>query len=263
MTIIELMETAAKKAGQLLLQKYRSNIQVDFKSPREPVTEVDRASEEIIVSLIKKHFPEHEICSEETKTSMSFEKSKKIPLWFVDPLDGTANFVHGINIFCVGIAFYDCGAPEAGLIFDPVHDELFTTMRGKGAYLNGRPIKVSEKGTLLESILATGFPYERKSGNDNTDHVVNFVPLISDLRRTASGLIDAAYVACGRFDGYFEHGLGPWDTAPGVLLIEEAGGRVSDYHGKTYNPFKRDLCAANTHIHKDILQVLSRGTSGL
>ena len=261
--IARVMEEAALKAGRMLLQKYRQNVQVSYKTAREPVSDVDKASEEIIVDLILEAFPDHEIFSEETESSIDHGQSLGIPLWFIDPLDGTLNFVRGFSFFCVGIGFYDRGVPTAAALYDPVHEELFTAVRGEGALLNGRPVHVSPTGKLLQSLLATGFPFVREKGNDNTDHVTNMIPLCSDLRRTASGLLDLAYTACGRFDGYFEHELGPHDTGPGVLLVEEAGGRVTDYLGEEYNPFKRDLCATNGFIHDAVLEVLGRGRSGL
>lgn len=261
--IAGVMEKAALKAGRMLLEKYRKNVRVEFKTAREPVSEVDKASEEIIVDLILKAFPDHEIFSEETESSIDYERSCELPLWFIDPLDGTLNFVRGFSFFCVGLGFYDRGVAEAAALYDPMHDELFTAIKGKGALLNGRPVHVSSTDRLIQALLATGFPFVREEGNDNTDHVKNMVPRCSDLRRTASGLLDLAYTACGRFDGYFEHELGPHDTGPGVLLVEEAGGRVTDYLGEEYNPFKRDLCATNGVIHDAVLEVLQQGQSGL
>lgn len=263
MTVISVMEEVVRKAGKMLLRKYRGNLQVKFKSVREPVSDIDKASEEIIVDVIRKYYPDHEIFSEETESEMDFETSKKVPLWYIDPLDGTMNFVRGFSFFCVGIGFYDKGVAQAAALYDPVHDELFTAKKSKGAALNGKLIHVSKTNKLISSLLATGFPFVRDEGNDNTDHIGSMVPLCSDLRRTASGLLDLAYTACGRFDGYFEHELGPHDTGPGVLLVEEAGGRVTDYLGEEYNPFKRDLCATNGFIHAAVLNVLQHGKSGL
>ena len=263
MNVEEVMITAARKAGKLLMEKYRNTVQMDFKTEREPVSEVDKASEKIIIDIIKKQFPEHEIFSEETETDMDYARSRDIPLWFIDPLDGTMNFLRGFSFFCVGIGFFNRGVPEAAALYDPVHDELFTALKGGGTKLNGKPVFVSQTDSLINSVLATGFPFVRERGNDNTDHIANMVLLCSDLRRTASGLLDLAYTACGRFDGYFEHDLGPHDTGPGVLLVEEAGGRVSDYWGEDYNPFKRDLCATNGIIHDRVVEVLQRGNSGL
>ena len=263
MIIDEVMVRAARKAGKLLLKKYRNAVQMNYKTAREPVSEVDKASEEIIVDIIRKQFPEHEIFSEETETDMDYARSRDIPLWFIDPLDGTMNFLRGFSFFCVGIGFYNRGMAEAAALYDPVHDELFTARRGGGTRLNSTPVHVSSTDRLINSLLATGFPFVREAGNDNTDHIANMVPLCSDLRRTASGLLDLAYTACGRFDGYFEHELGPHDTGPGVLLVEEAGGRVTDYRGEEYNPFKRDLCATNGIIHDKVVEILQRGKSGL
>jgi len=262
MHVIDVMKKAAIDAGSYLLQKYRGVLSVDYKTEREPVTDVDKKSEEILMGYIMKNFPDHEIFSEETVTSLNYQRGNNIPLWFIDPLDGTANFIRGISFFCVGLGFYNRGIAEACVVYDPVHEELFSCVKDGGAYMNGRPVTVSRTDFLIKSILATGFPFERTRENDNTDHILNMVPLISDIRRTASGLLDLAYVACGRFDGYFEHELGPWDTGPGALLVEEAGGKVTDYRGKAYNPFKRDICATNGIIHDDVLTVLSRGKSG-
>jgi myo-inositol-1(or 4)-monophosphatase len=257
------MVAAACKAGELLREKYRNALQIDYKTEREPVSEVDKASEEIIIDTIRKSYPDHHVFSEETETDMDYSQSRDIPLWFIDPLDGTMNFLRGFSFFCVGIGFYDRGTAEAATIYDPVHDELFTARKGDGTKLNGAPVQVSHTETLINALLATGFPFVREAGNDNTDHIAHMVPLCSDLRRTASGLLDLAYTACGRFDGYFEHELGPHDTGPGVLLVHEAGGRVSDYRGEEYHPFKRDLCATNGAIHDRVIEILQKGKSGL
>jgi myo-inositol-1(or 4)-monophosphatase len=262
MDVPTVMEQAARKAGEMLANNFREKIQVKFKGDRELVTNLDKESEQIIVDTLFEYFPDHSIYSEETESTITKGTWDKGPLWIMDPLDGTANFIHGVGLFCVGIAFYHEGIAEAASIFDPFHDELFTAVKGHGTKLNGQRITVADTTLFKEALLATGFPYHRNKGQDNCDHVANVIPRASDIRRSGSGLLDLAYVACGRFDGYFEHDLGAWDSAPGVLLVQEAGGRVTDYKNERFHPFKLDVCATNGWIHADLIETLQQGTSG-
>lgn len=226
------------------------------------VTEVDRESEKIITGLIRGKFPGHLIYSEETKISLTPDEIKNNCLWVIDPIDGTTNFVHGIPLLCIALTFYAQGLPEAAVIYDPFHLELFSALKGRGAFLNEHPIQVSESAELSKALVATGFPYIRRRGNDNTDHIFNLAPRVRDFRRSGTGLLDMAYVACGRLDAYFEHELEPWDTTAGAFLVKEAGGTVTDYEGGEFTFFTRALCATNGKIHRELLSVLSSGTSG-
>lgn len=262
MDVATVMEQAARKAGELLVNNFRKRLQVKFKGDRELVTNLDKESERIIIDILFEFFPDHPIYSEETESSITGDTWDKGPLWIMDPLDGTANFIHGVGLFCVGIAFYNGGVAEASSIFDPFHNECFIAVKGHGAELNGQRVSVAGTNKFKEALFATGFPYHRIKGQDNCDHVANVIPRASDIRRSGSGLLDLAYVACGRFDGYFEHDLGPWDSAPGVLLVQEAGGRVTDYKNNPFHPFKMDLCATNGFVHDDLISVLQEGTSG-
>jgi myo-inositol-1(or 4)-monophosphatase len=263
MDLLSFIESTARDAGSLLRKHFGAAVASRTKSGREIVTDLDSQSERIIVGEIQSRFPGHAILSEESYSSVDRSAFEEGELWIIDPIDGTANFARGISLFCVAIAHLSNGRPVAAVVFDPVHDEMFSMEHSSGATLNGKPVSVSETGDLLQALVATGFPYERPEGLDNTDHVAALVPKISDLRRTGSGLLDLAYVACGRYDAYFEHALPPWDTAAGWALVTAAGGRVTRYDGAQFRAQDTALCASNGLIHNALLEVLQLGASGL
>ena len=249
---------AAKEAGKFL--KYSvgrvKNVEVKQGEERNLVSEIDKGAEEKIISIIKRKYPNHAILAEESGANDSRSDYK----WVIDPLDGTTNFLHGLPIFSVTIGIEFKGEIIAGVTYDPNLDELFTAEKGSGAYLNGRRLKVTTTSRLIDSLLVTGFPYDIAQNPENAiGHFVNFVVEGQGLRRLGSAAIDLAYVAAGRFDGFWEVTLNPWDMAAGVLLVREAGGRVTDFIGGESSIYKKQVLATNGAIHEAMLQVLSKG----
>ena len=259
---LETAEEAARAAGRVLLGYFRRLTSFDYKGARDLVTEGDRHSERVICKVLVERFPGHVFYTEEDRERPDASGIKDNWVWFVDPLDGTTNFVHGIGFFSVTLCLYGHGRPLLGLVYDPVAEEMFTAVRGEGARLNGQPVRVSTSWALPESLLATGFAYNL-TDSDNTDHVAHFVPLIRDLRRMGSAALDLAYVACGRLDGYWEYGLEAWDHAGGALLVEEAGGQVTDFTGRPMRYDYKSIAASNGLIHLDMLKVLAQGRTGM
>jgi myo-inositol-1(or 4)-monophosphatase len=178
--------------------------------------------------------------------------------WIIDPLDGTTNYAHGYPCFCVSIALEQAGTLELGVIYDPLREELFAARRGDGATLNGRPIRVSEVSEMNRAMLCTGFPYNVRERDDFARHFSNFIMRAQAVRRDGSAALDLAYVACGRFDGFWEEGLRPWDVAAGVLLIQEAGGRSSHYDGAPFDIYTPPIIASNGLIHEEMMSILKR-----
>lgn len=255
-------EEAARAAGEVLLGHFRQALRPEFKRARDMVTEADLGAQEIILSLLRRRFPDHAIYAEESRDRLTPEEVARGRVWFVDPLDGTTNFVHGLGIFTVSICLFEFGRATAGVVYHPFGGELFTAVRGEGARLNGMPVGVSAAESLGQSLLATGFAYEF-TGGDNTDHVANLVPAIRGLRRLGSASLDLCYVACGRFDGYWEYGIEPWDHAAGDLIVAEAGGRVTNLRGNEIRYNHRGVAATNGRIHRELLDVLARGKTGM
>jgi myo-inositol-1(or 4)-monophosphatase len=215
------------------------------------VTEADRASEKLIVESIGKHFPTHGVVGEEgARSQLSGEF-----LWYVDPLDGTTNFSHGFPVFCVSLGLVQKGELIAGVIFDPTRNELFAAERGAGASLNGKKIQVSPVPRLGESLVGTGFPSKKRHLNPNIHFYHQFTLKSHGVRRAGSAALDLACVAAGRYDGYWEFNLNPWDTSAGVLLVQEAGGRVTHFDGSKFDlPASRELLATNGLIHEEFLR---------
>jgi len=246
----------ARAAGNLLLEKYGRISHITKKGDYNLVTEADLASEALIIERIKSHHPRHMILAEESGQTVVVGGDSKWK-WIIDPLDGTTNFAHGYPCFCVTIALEHEGSVVLGVTFDPTRNELFTAEKGQGASLNFKPIRVSSTEKLSESLIVTGFPYGFKDKPDFARHFTAFLLGSRGVRRDGSAAIDLAYVACGRFDGFWEEGLNPWDIAAGVLMIEEAGGRVSRYDGARLNIYEPPICATNGAIHEEMLSVLS------
>ncbi|MCW5961394.1 MAG: inositol monophosphatase [Pyrinomonadaceae bacterium] len=247
----------ARNAGNILLEKFGRKIQISKKGDIDLVTEADLASEKLIVERIKSHYPKHSILAEESgESNVLVIEGESRWKWIIDPLDGTTNFAHGYPCFAVTLALEHNGEIVIGITYDPTRDELFAAEKGKGATMNNRPIAVSETEELSEALLVTGFPYNFKSKENFARHLTEFLLRSRGLRRDGSAAIDLAYVACGRFDGFWEEGLKPWDVAAGLLLIEEAGGRISFYDGTRYNIYSPPVCASNGLIHDEMLAVL-------
>lgn len=229
---------------------------VSKKNTYDLVTNADLAAENKIISIIKDKFPEHSMLTEESGE----ERNKSDYCWIIDPLDGTNNFYHKFPMFCVSIALYKNGKPLLGVVFDPIRKELFYAEKNKGAFLNDKQIKVSNANSLDKSLLALGFYYER--GSLMRKSLVQmkkfFYENVHGIRRTGSAALDICYTACGRFDGYWELKLNPWDYAAGSLILTEAGGRITDTQGKKYNLMMGNVAASNGKIHKYMLRILKQ-----
>jgi myo-inositol-1(or 4)-monophosphatase len=245
----------AREAGQILLEKFGRKINISKKGDINLVTEADLASEKLIIERIRSHFPKHGILAEESGAAI-VEGGDAAWKWIIDPLDGTTNFAHGYPCFCVTLALEHNGEIALGVTFDPTRNELFAAEKGNGATLNNKPIRVSETEELKNALLVTGFPYNARERENFTRHFTGFTYKSRGIRRDGSAAIDMAYVSCGRFDGFWEEGLQPWDVAAGVLLIEEAGGRVSYYDDSKFSIYKPPICASNGSIHQEMLEVL-------
>lgn len=246
----------AREAGQLLLEKFDRGIAVHKKGDINLVTEADLASEALIIERIRSYYPRHSILAEESGNAVVIggENTWK---WIIDPLDGTTNFAHGYPCFCVTLALEHDGEIVVGVTFDPTRNELFAAERGGGASLNGKPIRVSNCENLGDALIVTGFPYDIKHREDFARHLTEMLLSSRGVRRDGSAAIDMAYVACGRFDGFWEEGLNPWDVAAGVLLIEEAGGQLSYYDGRPFSIYRPPICASNGLLHSQMLKILS------
>lgn len=243
-------EAIAREAGALLKGFYDKGVATEYKGDVDLVTEADRASEKLIWERLKAAFPAHGIYGEEgTRDSLEAEYR-----WYVDPLDGTTNFAHGFPAFCVviglehrrvGLKADEDGVLTAGVIYDPLRDEMFLAEKGKGAWLNGRRIHVSRTKTLQESLTATGFPSQKRHRSPNIHFYQQITLRSHGVRRAGSAGLDLAYVACGRLDGFWEFNLNPWDTSAGVLLVQEAGGTVTHFDGSKFTLDSREVLATN------------------
>ena len=245
-----------RTGGELLREMFDKGVKVEHKGEVDLVTEADRAAEECMVDLLRKRFPDSDILAEEG----DYGRRSHERCWVLDPLDGTTNFAHGFPWFAISLGLLEGDEPVAGVIYNPYFEELFVAEKGKGAQLNGRTLRVSTTSRLDQSLLATGFPYDRKSSAaNNYDHFVNFQQAAQACRRPGAAALDFAGVAAGRFDGYWEMKLKPWDMAAGVVMVREAGGIVSDFSGDELDLFGQEMVASNGLIHTDMLDILSRG----
>ena len=243
----------ARDAGALLRDRLGTRIDIGHKGSINLVTDVDLASEKLIREAISTYYPRHEILAEEGGLTESNSEYR----WIVDPLDGTTNYAHGYPVFCVSIALEHQGEVVVGVVYDPMREELFAAERGGGAALNNRPIRVSKIEDLTQSILSTGFPYDIKTSKlTNLDHWANFAMNAQALRRDDAAALDLCYVACGRYDGFWELNLSPWDTAAGALIVAEAGGRVTDFGGGGFSNYVPEVVASNGLIHDRMIEVL-------
>jgi myo-inositol-1(or 4)-monophosphatase len=250
---LEFAKTISREAGQLLTEYWRRGVVAEYKGVIDLVSEADRASEKLILDRIRSVYPDHAILSEETGSNQSSAPYS----WIVDPLDGTTNFTHGHPDFAVTVALQVKDAIELGVVFDPLRDELFAARRGQGAWLNDRRIKVSTTQQLDRSLLVTGFPYDRRTNPHNNLREDNaFLMKAQGVLRSGSAAIDLASVASGRVDGYWEYRLSPWDMAAGMLLVREAGGRVTNVEGEQLTVPHADVVASNGFIHAEMMSVL-------
>jgi myo-inositol-1(or 4)-monophosphatase len=247
----------ARDAGRILIDRQGRSLQVSSKGDINLVTEADLAAEEFIIERIRSYYPRHAILAEESGASNGAETGAAGEWkWIIDPLDGTTNYAHGYPCFCVSIAVERAGKIEIGVVYDPGRNEMFAAERGQGATLNERAIRVSDVDDLNSAMLCTGFSYDVRERPDFARHFTSFTMRAQAVRRDGSAAIDLAYVACGRFDGFWEDGLNPWDTAAGLLLIEEAGGQVTDYKGAALNIYTPEVLASNSLVHEAMMGVL-------
>lgn len=251
----ETLIRATLDAGKIMQQHFNGAYKISSKSSiNDLVTEVDKLSEATIVKNIRSSFPDHDILSEEAGELAGNSKFK----WIIDPIDGTVNFAHGIPVCCVSIALEKEGAMLMGAVYNPFMNEFYFAEKGKGATLNDKKISVSGNENIDSAFLVTGFPYQwEEMKNDPMDIFSYFVKKGLPVRRMGSAAIDLCWVACGRFDGFWEHNLNAWDAAAGYLIVKEAGGEVTDFKGGTYSPYQKRLIATNGKIHSDILKVVN------
>jgi myo-inositol-1(or 4)-monophosphatase len=248
---------ALRGAGEVLRRHFRRPGTVHYKGRGNPVTAADREADRFVRRSLARRFPGHGFLTEESRPSGAAARSR----WIVDPLDGTVNFAHGLPHACVSVAYERDGELRVGGVYDPFREELFLAVRGRGARLNGRPMRVSPAARLAEALLVTGFPYDRhRRAAVYAHYVEEFLRRGQDVRRLGAAALDLAYVACGRLDGYWEFNLRPWDVAAGALLVREAGGRVTDFRGRTYRmEDTSQTLATNGRVHAAMLRTLGRG----
>lgn len=256
----EIAIAAALAAGRLIRKGFGSHHVAQSKGKAiDLVTQIDQQAEELIVSILRHAFPNYGFLSEESPPIAGIAEK----WWIIDPLDGTTNYAHGYPFFAVSIALAQQGEIVLGVVYNPIADELFVAERGKGATLNGYPIRVSETKTLASSLLASGFPYNVwETNNDNTTEWKYFLKRVVSLRSDGSAALDLCHVACGRLDGYWELGLEPWDMAAGSLIVQEAGGQVTDLTGGPFNLYRQEILASNGHIHQEMIDVLRQARFG-
>lgn len=246
---------ATEASGKILQQYFNGPFEVSSKSSvNDLVTEVDKRSETAIINIIRETYPDHFILSEEVgeiKTSSTIK-------WIIDPIDGTVNYANGIPICCVSIGVEKEGEMILGAVYNPFMNELFVAEKGKGATLNDKPIHVSTKADVATSCLVTGFAYQWQDMPNNPLQVLErIIKQGIPVRRLGSAAIDLCWVACGRFDGFYEHSLQAWDSAAGFLIVEEAGGKVTDFSGNRYSPYQKEILATNGHIHSALQDLVN------
>jgi len=253
----------AREAGDYAYSLKQSDLQISTKTNEmDLVTQVDKRNEQVIRDAVHSKFPDHLFLGEETAGEGRPEATRKGVRWIVDPVDGTVNFAHGLPIWCVSVGVEVDGVIECGAIYNPNLRELFTAQRGKGAFLNGNPIRISKQENLRQGLYVTGFPYNVDENPENViEQFAGFLHKGLLVRRLGSAALDLAYVACGRFDGFWEIGLSPWDSAAGQLLVREAGGRVTHYDGSDYNVYRKSIVATNSLLHEMILRIISEVSS--
>lgn len=281
--IKQTLEKALIEAAKVIKKAADQPISIEYKSPVSLVTETDKKAERVIIEIIKKQFPDHSILAEESgesgtesgtgsgrdrflvkgsKQNLSRSRTGTIRTkckWIIDPVDGTTNFAHRVPAFCISIGFEEDGIMKLGGVFNPLLDEWFWAERGKGASLNGKKIKVSKVKTLAESLLATGFPYDRRErARYYLKFIEEFMLKTHGIRRLGSSAIDLCYVACGRFDGYWEFNLQAWDQSAGALIVEEAGGRLSNFTGGPMSIYGKQTLASNGKIHGEMLAIIKK-----
>ena len=244
--------SAAKEAGEVLRKGFSAEHTITYKGEVDLVTEVDEEAERVIREELLGTFPSHGMLAEEGG-ELAGEKDVR---WIVDPLDGTTNYAHRLPIFCVSVALERSDEVVLGVVHDPMHEETFVAERGRGATLNGLPIKVSDTDELIRALIATGFPYDRAEMPEALELFGRFAATTRGMRRLGSAALDLCYVASGRIDGYYERGIWPWDLAAGSVILEEAGGKLTDYRGGVLDLEGREIVASNGRLHPSIIRLM-------
>ena len=254
---LEHLITWAAEAGEIVRAGYGQSHDISYKGNIDLVTETDHHSEDLIISHIRREFPDHSIITEESGKLDGLSSQR----WFIDPLDGTVNYSHGMPLFGVSLAYTENGRVQLGVIYNPIHNECFSAERGQGAWLNGTPIHVKDTPDLIHSLLVTGFPYDMWERTDNNlDNFIALSRLTQGVRRLGSAAMDLCYVAAGWLDGYWEIRIKPWDIAAGALIVEEAGGVVTKLNGETdYMQPPYDILACTPRLYESIRGVLNKG----
>jgi myo-inositol-1(or 4)-monophosphatase len=251
---------AVVRAGKVQMAHFGGELQIDKKGTIDLVTDIDVAVERMFRGLVAERFPDHQVLAEEMGGNADAPAG---PCWVFDPIDGTTNYAHGIPIFCASLALEIDGIAQVAAVFDPNRQELFTAERGGGAFLNGRPLQVSRAASLVDAVLATGFPYDV---HGRVDEIVGlfgaFVGQARAVRRLGSAAIDLCYVAAGRMDGFWESDLKPWDIAGGALILTEAGGRITNMDGAAFHSRCRQVLGTNSHLHDPMLEIIRRFRTG-
>ncbi|MDO8520026.1 MAG: inositol monophosphatase family protein [Deltaproteobacteria bacterium] len=252
---LQIAVEAAQLAGKIQMEELGKRHQIEFKGEIDLVTEVDRACEKLIVEKIQKVYPDHDFLAEEGGGTRRHSDYK----WVIDPLDGTINYAHGYPLFCTSIALEHKGEIIAGAIYEPNRDEMFTAEKDCGSFLNGKKIEVSKTAELIRSLLVTGFAYNlKKTRRNNFTLFKNVLLAAQAVRRDGVAAVDLCYVACGRYDAFWEMNLFPWDVAAGALILSEAGGRLSDFSGNPFSIYDKEICASNGALHDQLTGVLTK-----
>jgi myo-inositol-1(or 4)-monophosphatase len=253
--LLEVAWRGATAAGQLIQESWQKPKSIEYKGAIDLVTSVDRESEQLIVATIRDYFPDHSILAEEETIVNGIDQECR---WIIDPLDGTTNFAHGYPHFCISIAFENRGIVTMGLVYDPVRQECFKAVRRGGARMNGAIIRTSPAAQLDKALLGTGFPYDRREFAEiYLSYFKAFMMRCQGIRRAGSAALDLCYVASGRFDGFWEMKLKPWDVAAGALIVTEAGGVLSDFFGNSFNIYGQETLACNPLIHREMVEIAS------
>lgn len=249
------IESWARKAGQLQLDNFQKNIEINSKDRKiDLVTEVDKKSEKILVEEISSAYPEHSIIAEEGSNKSNDSRYR----WIIDPLDGTVNYVHGFPIFAISLALYKDEQPEYGVVYLPYFDDIYSAQRGQGSYYNDKRIRVNEEYNVKDGIIATGFPYSHQESNEALELFNKILPEAGGIRRTGAAAYDLCQVASGVFSGFWEIELNLWDIAAGILIIEEAGGIITDFNGKTLRTNSEQVIAGSQKVNKKLRELLNK-----
>lgn len=257
--LLEHAQSVLREAGDRIMSFFSNPLAIEFKSRFDMVTEADKASEKYIIDFLTRLTPEVGILAEESSADLSETVNDQPWLWVLDPLDGTTNFAHGFPHFAISIALVQKGDPVLGAVYDPLKSEMFTSIKGSGASLNGNALRTSSVANLERSLLATGFPYRvRELKQNNLMEFCAFRMECQGIRRFGAAALDLAYVAAGRLDGFWERWLKPWDTAAGILIVTEARGCISRFNGSDYKLTDPDIVASNGIVHQEMLQILNQ-----